>query len=126
MELFADIGVGQWLRLVTGILEIVGGIGLLVPRLSGVAAHGLVGVMGGALVTEGFLVDGSLVAPLVWQICAAIIAWFRRDPHTRADPTAPGRAHQPGVQLPAPYCRPHDGASGGNAPARERPGRLAP
>ncbi|MCX5602548.1 DoxX family protein [Streptomyces phaeochromogenes] len=79
VELFADIGVGQWLRHVTGILEIAGGIGLLIPRLSGVAALGLVGVMGCALITEVFIVDGSLVAPLIWLICAATIAWFRRD-----------------------------------------------
>lgn len=63
-------------------MELFADIGLLVPRLSGVAAHGIVGVMGGALITKGFLVDGSLVAPLVWPICAAITAWFRRDPHT--------------------------------------------
>ncbi|MEU9782674.1 DoxX family protein [Streptomyces phaeochromogenes] len=83
VELFADIGVGQWLRHVTGILEITGGIGLLIPRLSGVAALGLVAVMGGALITEAFIVDGSLVPPLIWLICATIIAWFRRD-HTLA------------------------------------------
>ena len=83
VELFADIGVGQWLRFLTGILEIAGGIGLLIPRLSGVAALGLVGVMGGAVITEAFIVDGGLLTPLVWLICAAIIAWFRRD-HTLA------------------------------------------
>ncbi|MGX1915813.1 DoxX family protein [Streptomyces phaeochromogenes] len=62
VELFADIDVGQWLRHVTGILEIAAGIGLLIPRLSGVAAPGLFGVMSGALITEAFIVDGSLVA----------------------------------------------------------------
>ena len=51
VELFAHIGVGQWLRFLTGALGIAGGIGLLTP--------------------------------LVWLICAAIIAWFRRD-HTLA------------------------------------------
>lgn len=39
--------------------------------------------MGGAVITEAFIVDGSLLTPLVWLICAAIIAWFRRD-HTLA------------------------------------------
>ncbi|MFF3710695.1 hypothetical protein [Streptomyces phaeochromogenes] len=48
-----------------------------------VAALGLFGVMGGALITETFIVDGSLVAPLICLICATIIAWFRRD-HTLA------------------------------------------
>lgn len=57
-----------------------------------VAALGLFGVMGGALITEAFIVDGSLVAPLICLICVTIIAWFRRGPHTRADPAAPGPA----------------------------------
>ncbi|MGW0648739.1 hypothetical protein ACWD4T_08035 [Streptomyces umbrinus] len=46
--------------------------------------------MGGALIAEVFIVDGSLVAPLSWLICATIIAWFRRD-HTLA-PTRQLRA----------------------------------
>lgn len=79
VQLFADIGAGQWLRYLTGALEVAGGLGLLVPRLSGLAALGLVGVMGGAAVTDAFIVDDSPVIPLILLIAAAIVAWFRRD-----------------------------------------------
>ncbi|MEU9189715.1 DoxX family protein [Streptomyces sp. NPDC048484] len=79
VEIFADIGVGQWLRYSTGILEVAGGLGLLVPRLSGLAALGLVGVMAGAVITDVFIVDESPIAPLTFMVIAGVIAWFRRD-----------------------------------------------
>ncbi|MDH6221614.1 DoxX family protein [Streptomyces pseudovenezuelae] len=79
VELFADIGAGQWLRYVTGTLEVAGGLGLLIPRLSGLAALGLTGVMGGAALTDMVIVDESPIAPLILLIAAAVIAWFRRD-----------------------------------------------
>jgi hypothetical protein len=41
VDLFADIGVGQWFRLVVGALELAGAIGLLIPRLAWLAALGL-------------------------------------------------------------------------------------
>jgi putative oxidoreductase len=79
VETFADIGVGQWLRYLTGTLEIAGGIGLLVPRLSGLAALGLAGVMSGAVLAEVFLLDADLLVPLILLVAVAAIAWFRRD-----------------------------------------------
>jgi putative oxidoreductase len=38
VQIFDDLGTGQWLRVVVGLLEVAGGIGLLVPRLAGLAA----------------------------------------------------------------------------------------
>jgi putative oxidoreductase len=38
VQTFADIGAGQWLRYLIGALDAAGGIGLLVLRLSGLAA----------------------------------------------------------------------------------------
>ncbi|MGX7827937.1 DoxX family protein [Actinokineospora sp. 24-640] len=77
---FDEIGFGQWLRYLTGVLEIAGAIGLLIPRLSGLAALGLVGVMAGAVGTELFLLaDGDAVLPAILLVLAAVVAWFRRD-----------------------------------------------
>lgn len=77
---FEEIGFGQWLRYLTGVLEIAGAVGLLIPRLCGLAALGLVGVMAGAVGTELFLVaDGGPVLPALLLVAAALIAWFRRD-----------------------------------------------
>ncbi|PSL56944.1 DoxX-like protein [Saccharothrix carnea] len=78
---FDKIGSGQWLRYVTGVLELAGALGLLVPRLCGLAALGLVGVMTGAVATELFVLgdpDGA-VLPAILLVLAAVVAWFRRD-----------------------------------------------
>ena len=83
VQTFTEIGAGQWLRYVTGALEVAGGIGLLIPRLSGLAALGLAGVMSGAVLTELFLLDADVVMPLILLVSVAVIAWFRRD-RTRA------------------------------------------
>lgn len=77
---FDEIGFGQWLRYVTGTLEIAGAIGLLVPRLCGLAALGLVGVMAGAVTTELLLLaNGDAVLPAELLVVSAVVAWFRRD-----------------------------------------------
>lgn len=51
VQLFTDLGFGQWLRYAVGVLEVAGGIGLLVPRLAGLAAAGLAVVLVGATLT---------------------------------------------------------------------------
>lgn len=80
VQKFENIGLGQWLRYLAGVLEVAGAIGLLIPRLCGLAALGLVGVMVGAVGTELFLLDnGDAVLPLILMILAAAVAWFRRD-----------------------------------------------
>src|SRR5215208_7861493 len=52
VEMFATIGIGQWLRYLVGTLEIAGALGVLVPRVSGLAALGLVCLMVGATLTN--------------------------------------------------------------------------
>lgn len=80
IDKFDEIGVGQWLRYVTGALEIAGAIGLVIPRLCGLAALGLSGVMAGAVVTELFmLAEGGPVLPAVLLVVCLVVAFFRRD-----------------------------------------------
>lgn len=79
VELFDDIGAGQWLRYAVGLLELAGGIGLLVPALSGLAALGLSVVMTGATLTEALILDrftGATV-PLVLLLLLALITGGR-------------------------------------------------
>ena len=77
---FDEIGFGQWLRYLTGTLELLGAIGLLIPRLCGLAALGLVGVMVGAVGTELFLLaHGDAKLPALLGLVALVIAYFRRD-----------------------------------------------
>jgi putative oxidoreductase len=76
--LFDAIGVGQWFRYVTGSLEVLGAVLLLIPRLSGLGALLLVGVMLGAVVTHLFVVGGSPLGAIILLIVTGINAWGRR------------------------------------------------
>jgi uncharacterized membrane protein YphA (DoxX/SURF4 family) len=78
VELFADIGAGQWLRYAVGVLEVAGTVGLLVPPLSGLAALGLAALMGGAAVTNQFVIGESPWLPIILLLASALIAWGRR------------------------------------------------
>ena len=77
--MFQTIGVGQWFRYVTGGVEVVAALLLLIPRFCGVGALLLVPTMLGAIATHLFVVGGSSVVPLVLLIVAGLIAWGRRD-----------------------------------------------
>jgi len=76
--LFDAIGLGQWFRYVTGSLEVLGAVLLLVPRLSGLGALLLVGVMLGAVPTHLFVVGGSPLPAIILLIVTGIVAWGRR------------------------------------------------
>lgn len=82
---FAKIGAGTWFRYFVGVLELAGGIGLLIPRLSGLAALGLAGVMVGAIFTHLFVLPPAHYAlgPAVLVILFGLIAWGRW-PQTKA------------------------------------------
>jgi uncharacterized membrane protein YphA (DoxX/SURF4 family) len=90
---FQAIGFGDWFRYFTGSCELAGAIGLLVPRLSGLAALGLVGVMVGATLTNLFLLPGAAPVAIVTVLLGAVfglIAWAHRE-KTRALAAALGR-----------------------------------
>ena len=52
VRVFNDIGFGQWFRYLTGIVEVLGGCLLLVPRVTVVAVPVLVCTMLGALLVH--------------------------------------------------------------------------
>jgi uncharacterized membrane protein YphA (DoxX/SURF4 family) len=83
VQLFDDIGAGQWFRYLVGALELAGGIGLFVPRLAGLAGLGLAGVMLGAVATHIFVIGGNFAMPLILMVLTALVAWGRWD-RTRA------------------------------------------
>ena len=78
LELFDAIGSGQWFRYLTGSLEVLGAVLLLVPPLSGLGALLLVGVTLGAVPTHLFIVGGSPLAAIILLIVTGVIAWGRR------------------------------------------------
>ncbi|MEU6714303.1 DoxX family protein [Nonomuraea sp. NPDC046802] len=76
---FEEIGWGDWFRYLIGVLEAVGVVGLLIPRLAGAAGLGLAGLMVGATLTEAFVTGGGVVLPLALLVLSAVIAWGRRE-----------------------------------------------
>lgn len=65
VETIEALGADQWVRIAIGILELLGAIGLLVPRLAFTAATGLSFLMLGATGTHLFLIGGSPVEALI-------------------------------------------------------------
>ncbi|POM27232.1 hypothetical protein BTM25_16430 [Actinomadura rubteroloni] len=80
VETFAKIGWGQWLRYFTGAAEAAGAIGLVVPRLAGAAAVGLIGLMIGAALTQILVLSPAwALFPAALAVVFALIAYDRRD-----------------------------------------------
>src|SRR6202051_36097 len=77
VSLFDALGLGQWLRYVTGVIEVTSGIALLVPSAAIFGAMLLIPTMLGAAAANLFL-GQSPAAPLVLLLLAAAVAWIRR------------------------------------------------
>jgi putative oxidoreductase len=78
VELFDKVGLGQWFRYVTGLLEVVGAIGLLISRYAFYAAALLAMVMVGAIVAHVAVLGTSPAVPVVLLALSGIIAYLRK------------------------------------------------
>jgi putative oxidoreductase len=76
VDMFAVIGAGQWLRYFVGACEIAGAIGILVPRLSALAAGGLALLMVGASIANVVPLNSSPVLTIIIFLVAALTAWL--------------------------------------------------
>ncbi|WP_194820411.1 DoxX family protein [Nocardia sp. XZ_19_385] len=76
VEAFDDIGFGPWFRYFVGAVEIAGGVGLMIPRLCGLAAAGLTITMVLAAATVVFLTDEPVAMALFPLALAAVFAWI--------------------------------------------------
>ena len=79
VALFDAIGIGQWFRYVTGSIEVVSAVALLVPSWAAFGALLLIPTMVGAVFTHLFIVGGSAVPATVLLSGSLAIAWARRD-----------------------------------------------
>ena len=79
VEEFQHIGAGQGFRYLTGALELLGAILILVPSLAAFGALLLICIMVGATLTHLFLIGGSAVPALVLLALSAIVAYAKRD-----------------------------------------------
>jgi uncharacterized membrane protein YphA (DoxX/SURF4 family) len=78
VAIFDKIGVGQWFRYFTGVVELTAGIGLLISRYAFYAALALVVVMIGANIAQLTVLAGSPAAPLALLFFNGIIAYLRK------------------------------------------------
>ena len=78
VESFERIGFGQWFRYLTGALEIIGAITILVPSASAFGALLLSCIMIGAIITHAFI-GGSAVPALGLLLMSAAVAVIHRD-----------------------------------------------
>jgi uncharacterized membrane protein YphA (DoxX/SURF4 family) len=78
IALFDAVGLGQWFRYVTGSLEVLGALLLIVPGKSASGAVLLACVMAGAVVAHLAVLHTAPTAPCVLLALTALIAWGRR------------------------------------------------
>jgi len=76
--LFEAIGIGQWFRYLTGLIEVGSAVALLVPSIAVFGALALVATMVGAIVTHLFIVGGSPAMPAILLVGSAAVVWTRR------------------------------------------------
>jgi putative oxidoreductase len=76
--LYETIGIGQWFRYVTGLLEVTGAILIVVPRTRFFGAALLSVIMVGATLTHLFILHNAPTAAAVLLVLAGVVAWGRR------------------------------------------------
>jgi putative oxidoreductase len=77
VQMFGTIGLGQWFRYVTGGLEVISAVLLLVPSLARFGALALAVTMVGAILTHLFIIGGNPAVPIALLAATTTIAWVR-------------------------------------------------
>jgi len=76
---FDTIGVGQWFRYVTGLIELAGAVLLWMPGTQFLAAALLTVTMIGAVLAHLIILGPSALPALVLGLLAAVVAYAYRD-----------------------------------------------
>jgi putative oxidoreductase len=74
---FGVIGLGQWFRDLTGGIEVVSAVLLLIPAVAAYGAAALAVTMVGAIITHLFIIGGSPLIPILLLASTLTIAWQR-------------------------------------------------
>jgi uncharacterized membrane protein YphA (DoxX/SURF4 family) len=75
---FGVIGLGQWFRYLTGTIEVVSAVLLLIPSVAAYGAAALAVTMIGAILAHLFVIGGSPLVPILLLASTATIASSRR------------------------------------------------
>jgi uncharacterized membrane protein YphA (DoxX/SURF4 family) len=78
VQVFDAIGFGQWFRYVTGSIEVLGAVLLLVPVTGFFGGLLLAATMACAVATHLVLIDGTPAPALVLGLLSAFVAWRQR------------------------------------------------
>jgi putative oxidoreductase len=78
VQLFAQIGLGQWFRVVTGVVQIVGAFALVYPGLASIGGLWLGFTMFCAAVANVVVLHTSPAPVIVLMLLNALIVYLRR------------------------------------------------
>jgi putative oxidoreductase len=79
IDIFNVIGLGQWFRYVTGAIEVIGAILILIPSRAVFGALLLACTMVGAVITHLTVLPASPIPAVILFALSAAIAWMHRD-----------------------------------------------
>jgi putative oxidoreductase len=79
IQIFDQIGVGQWFRIVTGVVEIVGALALVYPGIAAIGGLWLGFTMVCAVAIHVFVLHSSPAPAAVLLALNALIVYLRRD-----------------------------------------------
>ncbi|KPN91383.1 DoxX family protein [Pseudomonas nunensis] len=79
VEIFEHIGLGQWFRIATGLIEISAAVALFIPVTIGLGGLLLAITMCVAIFTHLFVIEGRPVPAILLLLITASIAWLHRD-----------------------------------------------
>jgi uncharacterized membrane protein YphA (DoxX/SURF4 family) len=83
VEEFGELGIGLWFLYFTGIVELVGGIAVLVPAVSVFGAILLLAVDAGALVAQLAAIHKDWIHTIVIGAILATLIYLQRDKFTK-------------------------------------------
>lgn len=76
--IFDQIGIGQWFRIVTGLVEVIGGVAILVPATAGLGGLLLAITMVFGVLTHLMIIGGNPVPATVLLVMTGTVAFLRR------------------------------------------------
>src|SRR5216684_226928 len=79
VQIFDQIGMGQWFRIVTGLVEVAGAVALLVPGFAALGAAWLGATMFFAVLTHFFVLHTSATPAAILLGLNVLVVWLRRD-----------------------------------------------
>ncbi|EJC82354.1 DoxX protein [Rhizobium leguminosarum bv. trifolii WSM2297] len=75
---FNQIGIGQWFRVMTGVVEVAGGIALVVPATAAFGGLMLAVTMVCAIMTHLFVIGGNPAPAFLLMVMTGTVAWLHR------------------------------------------------